>query len=260
MSRVAIVTGAARGIGAAVVDNLVAQGMSVVAVDRCRDDPSIPYALATKQELDHVVSRHGSHALALVGDVRSASDMALAVETAVEQFGGLDVGVACAGFIAGGVPLWEMDDAAYDTVIDINLHGTRRLFDAVASRLVSSPVEHGRMIAVSSAAGLIGVHNAAAYVAAKHGVIGLVKGLASDVAGTGITVNAICPGSTDNSMLGASAKLYGLDSPAEFANHQLSGRLLTPQEPAALSGWLASEASSGVTGTALPVDGGMTAT
>jgi SDR family mycofactocin-dependent oxidoreductase len=261
MSRVAIVSGAGRGIGAATVDVLVGRGFRVVAVDRCRDDPAIPYALATKAELDRVVERHGDRCLAVVGDVRSASDMELSVSTAVEHFGRLDVAVAAAGAIAGGVPLWEMDDAAYSAVIDINLHGTRRLFDAAAPRLLDEPTpRQGRLLAVSSAAGKVGVTNLAAYVAAKHGVIGLVRGLACDLAGTGITVNAVCPGSTDTSILAASASLYGLASVEEFATHQLVGRLLEPAEPAALLGWLASEEASGVTGAVMSVDGGMTTT
>ena len=259
MRRVAVVTGAGRGIGAAVVDALVVQGLSVVAVDRCRDDAAVPYALATRKDLDTVVGRHGEHALSLVGDVRSASDMRLAVETAVEHFGRVDVLVAAAGVIAGGVPLWEMADTTYDAVIDINLHGTRRLFDAGIPHLLrQAEPRHGRVIAVASAAGLVGLRHLSAYAAAKHGVIGLVKGLACDLAGTGITANAICPGSTDTPILAASADLYGLASVEEFAEHQLLGRILRPAEPAALVAWLASEAASGATGAALSIDGGMT--
>lgn len=261
MSRVAIVTGAGRGIGAAVVDALVNQGMSVVAVDRCRDEPAVPYPLATKRELDSVVSRHGEHALALVADVRSASDMKLAADTALEHWGRIDVAVAAAGVIVGGVPAWEMGDAAWDVVVDINLTGTRRLFDAVVPHLLTQDEpRHGRLVALSSAAGLVGLRHLAAYSAAKHGVVGLVKGLACDLAGTGITANAVCPGSTDTPILAASADLYGMEDPSAFAGQQLIGRLLEPTEPAALVAWLASEAASGVTGAALAVDGGMTAT
>ena len=94
MARVAIVTGAARGIGAATVDALVREDYHVVAVDRCRDSADIPYALATPGDLDDVVARHGDAVLGLVGDVRSATDMQLAVETATRHFGRLDAVVA----------------------------------------------------------------------------------------------------------------------------------------------------------------------
>ncbi len=259
MADVAIVTGAARGIGAAVVDGLVAQGMSVVAVDRCRDEASLNYSLGSKKELDHVVGRHGDHAVALVGDVRSSSDMALAVETAISHFGGLNVVVAGAGVIAGGVPFWEMDQASLETVMDVNLGGAMRLFQAALPSMVASG-EPGRLVAISSAAGLVGIHHATAYVAAKHGVIGLVRGLASDRSGTGITVNAVCPGSTDTAILEASASMYeGVESIHDFGHQVPLGRLLHANEPAALICFLASPAASGITGAALAVDGGMTA-
>lgn len=260
MAKVAIVTGAARGIGAAIVDGLVAQGMMVVAVDRCRDEPTLTYSMGSKKELDHVVGRHGEKAIALVGDVRSRDDMELAVETATSHFGRLDVVVAGAGVIAGGVPLWEMDQATIDTVMDVNLFGTMRPFMAAIPQLLTNENATGRLIAISSAAGLVGVFHAAAYVAAKHGVVGLVRGLASDLTGTNITVNAICPGSTNTAILEASASMYeGVESVHDFARQQPIGRLLTAQEPAALVCFLASEAASGITGAALAVDGGMTA-
>jgi NAD(P)-dependent dehydrogenase (short-subunit alcohol dehydrogenase family) len=109
VSRVAIVTGAARGIGAATVDALVNDGYRVIAVDRCRDIAEVPYALATSADLDAVVAHHGDTVLGLVGDVRSASDMQLAVETATRHFGRLDAVVACAGVVAGGAPILGVD-------------------------------------------------------------------------------------------------------------------------------------------------------
>jgi NAD(P)-dependent dehydrogenase (short-subunit alcohol dehydrogenase family) len=116
----------------------------------------------------------------------------------------------------------------------------------------------GRFVAVASASGLLGLRRLTAYGATKHAVIGLVKGLAADLAGTGITANAVCPGSTRTAVLDASAALYGLGSPEEFAGQQLIERLLAPEEPAALLAWLCGAASSGVTGAALAIDGGMT--
>ena len=259
MSPVALVTGAARGIGAATVDALVADGWRVVAVDRCRDVEGVPYAMATPADLDAVVARHPGRVIGMVGDARSAQDMALAVQTAVAQLGGLDAAVAAAGCIAGGTPLWETPDDVYDAVLSVNLDGVRRCFAAAAPVLLDAPApRRGRLVAVASAASHVGLLHLAAYAAAKHAVVGLVRGLAADLAASGVTANAVCPGSTRTAMLEATARLYGLGDEEALAVHQPIGRLLEPAEPAALIAWLCSEAGSGVTGAALAVDGGMT--
>jgi NAD(P)-dependent dehydrogenase (short-subunit alcohol dehydrogenase family) len=114
------------------------------------------------------------------------------------------------------------------------------------------------VVAVASAAGLLGLRKMSGYSASKHAVIGLIKSLAADLAGTGITANAVCPGSTRGPILDASAAVYGLGSAEEFAGQQLVERLLTPDEPAALIAWLCGADSSGITGAALAVDGGLT--
>lgn len=259
MKRVAIVTGAARGIGAATVDALVNDGYQIVAVDRCRDIPEVPYAMATPADLDAVVARHGDAVLGLVGDVRSASDMNLAVETATRHFGRLDAVVAGAGVVAGGAPLWEITDAAWDAVWSVNVLGTRRLMEAAAPALIANgPVAQSRIVAVASAAGSSGLYHLAAYSAAKHAVVGLVRGVAMDLAEYGITVNAVSPGSTRTAMLKASAQVYGLESEEDFVKHQPLGRLIEPSEVAAAIVWLCSPASSAITGADVAVDGGMT--
>jgi SDR family mycofactocin-dependent oxidoreductase len=258
--KVALVTGAARGIGAASVDALVAAGWSVLAVDRCRDVEGVDYAMATPAELDALVDRHPGRVLGLVGDARSAADMALAVETATAQFGSVDAAVACAGVIAGGAPLWETSDDVFEAVFSVNVEGVRRLFAAAVPAMLDAPApRHGRLVAVASAASTMGLLHLAAYSASKHAVVGLVRGLAADLADTGVTANAVCPGSTRTAGLEASAAMYGIGS-EEFARHQPIGRLLEPSEPAAAIAWLCSEAASGVTGAALAVDGGMTST
>jgi len=261
LSRVAIVTGAARGIGAATVDALVNDGYQVVAVDRCRDMPNVPYALATPADLDAVVARHGDSVLGLVGDVRSASDMALAVETAIRHFGRLDVVVAAAGIIVGGDALWNTSDAAWDAVWSVNVLGVRRLIDAAAPVLLQNdPSTGGRIIAIASAAGTKGHDKLAAYGAAKHAVVGMIRGVAMDLQGSSVTANALSPGSTRTAMLEASATIYGLESVEEFAVHQPVSRLLEPREIAAAITWIASPQSSALTGANIAVDGGMTIT
>ncbi|MGH9019594.1 MAG: mycofactocin-coupled SDR family oxidoreductase [Acidimicrobiales bacterium] len=259
MSRVAIVTGAARGIGAATVDALVAEGYRVVAVDRCRDVPEVPYPMATPGDLDDLVERHGDAVLGLVGDVRSATDMALAVETATRHFGALNAVVAGAGVVAGGGPLWEVDDAAFDAVWSINVLGTRRLIDAAAPVLIANgPHANSRVVAVASAAGSLGLRHLAAYSAAKHAVIGLIRAVAMDLAEFGVTANAVSPGSTRTQTLDASARVYGLESAEAFAAQQPLGRLIEPSEVAAAVAWVCSTHSSAITGADVRVDGGMT--
>jgi SDR family mycofactocin-dependent oxidoreductase len=259
VSPAAVVTGAARGIGAATVDALVADGWQVVAVDLGADDPAVDYPLATRADLDAVGARHGGAVRTLVGDVRNASDMRAAVQEAVRHFGGLQAVVAGAGVMNGGPPLWETADAQWDVQFDINVNGVRNLVAAAVPTLLEAPVPRpGRVVAIASAGGLLGLRRLSAYSASKHAVIGLMRSLAADLAGTGVTSNAVCPGSTRGLMLEVSAAVYGLHSAEEFAAQQLVERLLGPEETAALIAWLCGPTSSGVTGAALPVDGGMT--
>jgi SDR family mycofactocin-dependent oxidoreductase len=259
VTRVAIVTGAARGIGAATVDALVNENYRVVAVDRCRDIADVPYALATRADLDAVVARHGDKVLGLVGDVRSATDMQLAVETATRHFGRLDAVVACAGIVGAGGPLWEINDAAWDAVWSVNVLGTRRLIEAAAPVLIANGKEaNGRIVAVASAAGRTGLFHLASYSAAKHAVVGLIRGVAMDLAPYGVTANAVSPGSTRTAILDASAAIYDVESVEVFAEQQPIGRLLEPSEIAATIVWLCSPASSAITGADVAVDGGMT--
>ncbi len=260
MSPAAVVTGAARGIGAATVDALVEAGWHVVAVDRCADDPAVDYPLAAKSDLEELAARHGASVRTMVGDVRRPSDMQAAVDEALAHFGGLQAAVAAAGVISGGPPLWQTRDAQWDVLFDVNVNGVRHLAAAAVPRLLDAPApRQGRVVAVASAAGLLGLRRLSAYSASKHAVIGLMRSLAADLAGTGVTANAVCPGSTRGAMLDASAAVYGLSSAEEFASHQVVERLLEPTEPAALIAWLCGPGSSAVTGAALPVDGGMTA-
>jgi SDR family mycofactocin-dependent oxidoreductase len=259
MSPVAVLTGAARGIGAATVDLLVAGGWDVVAVDACADDPALDYALATPADLEELARRHGDRVHPLVGDVRSRVDMQAAVDAALSTFGGLTAAVAVAGVVSGGGPLWEIGEDQWRVQFDVNVTGVRHLAAAAVPVLLEALAPRpGRFVAVASAAGLLGLRRLSGYSASKHAVIGLIKALAADLAGTGITANAVCPGSTRTPMLKASAAVYGMSSVEEFASQQLTERLLEPTEPAALITWLCSHEASGVTGAALPVDGGLT--
>jgi SDR family mycofactocin-dependent oxidoreductase len=254
VSRVAVITGAGRGIGAATARALHADGWRLVLVDRCGDDPALPYPLATKDELDAVAGE--TDAVACVGDVRDQGQLDAAVAHAVETYGGLDAAVAVAGGIAGG-EAWSMPEATWEVMLGVNLEGVWRLARAAVPAMLERGA--GRFVAVASAGGTLGLPLLSAYSAAKHGVIGFVRSLAAELGPHGITANAVAPGSTRTAMLDASAAVYGLTDVDEFAAHHLLQRLVTPEEVAATIAWVCSAAASGVTGAVIPVDAGMTA-
>jgi len=257
--RVALVTGAARGIGAATVRVLAARGWSVVALDIARDDPDLPYPMATEGDLARVVSEAGSdRVLPVVADVRDAAALEDAVGAAEDRWGGLDAAFAVAGVVAGGVPLWELPLAHQRAVLDVDLGGVINLARAAVPALLRRPEPRsGRFLAVASAAATRGLPMLAAYCAAKAGVTGLVRALAAELGGTGVTANAVSPGSTDTDVLAQSARLYDLGSAGEFATQQPAGRLLAPAEVAEVLAFLAGPESSGMTGAVVPVDGGL---
>jgi SDR family mycofactocin-dependent oxidoreductase len=179
-----------------------------------------------------------------------------AVGVAVETYGGLDAAIANAGVIAGG-PHWESDLAAERAVLDIDLAGVLNLARVAVPVMLQRPEPRaGRFIAVASAAGERGLDKLAAYCAAKAGVLGFVRGLAADLGCTGVTANAVSPGSTATAALEATARMYGIDE-ADFANEQPMKRVLDVDEVAAAIAWLAGPESSGMTGAVVAVDGGL---
>ncbi|WP_158890820.1 mycofactocin-coupled SDR family oxidoreductase [Amycolatopsis anabasis] len=260
-ARTALVTGAARGIGAATVSRLASQGYAVLAVDRAADDPVLPYALGSEAELSAVVEAvrgRGGEAEAYVADVRDPAALAAAVADAERRWGGLDVAIGAAGVIAGGAPLWEMPPDRDRAVLEVNLHGVVNLARAAVPALLRRPRPRtGRFLAVASAAATRGLPMLAAYCAAKAGVAGLVRALGAELGDTGVTANAISPGSTDTPILAESARLYGLPEAAVFAVQQPVRRLLGPGEVAAVLAFLAGPDSGAMTGAVVPVDGGL---
>jgi SDR family mycofactocin-dependent oxidoreductase len=260
---VAVVTGAGRGIGAATVRALAGAGWSVLAVDSAADDPALPYPMSTPADLSAVVCRASEDAGpgrvgSFVADVRDPGAVAAAVAEAERRWGGLDAAIAAAGVIAGGVPLWQLPLAQQQAVLDVDLGGVLSLARAAIPALLRRPAPRsGRFLAVASAAATRGLPMLAAYCAAKAGVAGLIRALAAELADSGVTANAVSPGSTATAMLDESARLYRLLGAEAFAGQQPAGRLLDPAEIAAVLAFLASPASSGMTGAIVPVDGGL---
>jgi SDR family mycofactocin-dependent oxidoreductase len=259
--RTALVTGAARGVGAATVAALAAGGWRVIAVDRCADDPALQYPLGTPADLDRVVEAARpaeGDVVGYVADTRDPDALAAAVGEAERRWGGLDAAIAVAGVIAGGAPAWQVPREREAALLDVNLGGVLNLARVAVPALLRRPApRRGRFIAVASAAATRGMPMLAAYSAAKAGVAGFIRALAAELGGTGVTANAVSPGSTATAALDESARLYALPDAESFAIQQPLGRLLRPEEVAAVIAFLAGEDASGMTGAIVPVDGGL---
>ncbi len=260
-SPVAVVTGAARGLGAAVAAALDERGYRLILTDIATGAaaPAAPtdggYPYATWEDLAKVAAGC-TEAVAVRADVRVQTDLDAAVATALDRFGRLDAAIAVAGVIAGGPPVWETDDQTWRMLQAVDLDGVFHLVRAAVPALLAAPA--GRFVAVSSAAGTRPLARLAAYCAAKHGVVGLVRSLAADLAGTAVTANVVCPGSMDTTMLAETARVYDLDGVDEFARHSFQRRILDPAEVAEAVAWLCSPAAGALTGAVVPVDAGFT--
>ena len=259
--KVVLVTGAARGQGRAHAVAFAREGADVVAVDIDTPIDSVPYGLASAADLDETVAQVEAldrRIVARTADVRDGAALAAAVEEGLATFGHLDVLVANAG-IFSQAPFWELGEQQFRDVLEVNLLGVWRAMSAVAPHMIER--RRGSMVLVSSVNGLRGNPGAAHYAASKHGVLGLVRSAAAELARTGVTANAVCPAYVDSPMTdGTVASIAAttgrsLDEARRLLERkQPIGRLIAPEEVAEAI-WFC-VANAAVTGQAINVDGG----
>jgi NAD(P)-dependent dehydrogenase (short-subunit alcohol dehydrogenase family) len=244
--RVAMITGASSGIGKAAALQFAAAGARVALGARRAD---------LCEETVREIEQRGGEALFLVTDVALAADARRLADAAAEHWGRLDFAINNAAFEGtSDVALADYDEQTFDRVIAVNLKGVFLAMKYAIPHMLKQG--GGSIVNVSSVAGLVGARHLSAYVASKHGVIGLTKAAAIEYASAGIRVNAICPGVIQTAM---ADRIFAKRDPARVADLHPLGRVGTPEEIADAVLWLCSEKSSFVTGAALPVDGGFTA-
>jgi SDR family mycofactocin-dependent oxidoreductase len=261
--KVAFITGAARGQGRAHAVRLGADGANVIAVDLCEQIASVPYPLATPEDLAatvKLVEDTGARIVARQGDVRDRASLSSALQAGLDEFGRLDIVVANAGI----APMQSGDDGWRD-VIDVNLTGVYNTIKVAIPTMVKQGTG-GSIVLISSAAGLAGVASPDAgsvgYAAAKHGVVGLMRVYANLLAKQSIRVNSIHPTGVETPMINneftrgwLAAMAAGSDSAGGMGN-ALPVEVLQAEDIANAVAWLVSDQALYITGVTLPVDAG----
>ncbi|MFN0283013.1 MAG: mycofactocin-coupled SDR family oxidoreductase [Kineosporiaceae bacterium] len=260
--KVALITGAARGQGRSHAIRLAEEGADVIAVDICSDIASVPYALATRADLDETVTAVEAldrRIVATVADVRDAAALTAAVDAGVAQLGRLDIVSANAGICT--VQRWdEVTREVWQDTLDTNLTGVWNTCVAAIPHLIAAG--GGSIVITSSTAGIKGLPFLAPYVAAKHGVVGIGRSLANELSAHSIRVNTVHPTGVDTPMV---AGLGGLEP--ILGKDPLLGPIFMNTLPVEITDardvsnavlWLASDESRYVTGLELTVDAGNT--
>jgi NAD(P)-dependent dehydrogenase (short-subunit alcohol dehydrogenase family) len=244
--KIALVTGAASGIGRASALLFAAEGAAVVALDRAAEVEATVASIRSA----------GGQAMALIRDSSAEGDVAGAVALAVKEFGGLDVCYANAGISGGMVPFFEETVERWTEVLKINLIGTFLAVKYAALAMIER--KRGSIICTASVAGLRSGAGGLPYSASKAGVISLVQTAANQLTGTGVRINAICPGLIETGMtrpIFEQARARG--SERKIGQLNPLRRSGVPEEIAQTALFLASDASSYVNGQAIAVDGGL---
>ena len=243
-----LVTGAGQGIGEAIARQLLTQGARVTVLGR-RAEP-----------LQKLVADHPQQCRMVLADVADELQVKTAFAQAVQAQGAINILINNAGH-ASSAPFMKMDVGLWQQMLAVNLSGTMFCMQQVLPAMAAAG--WGRIVNVASTAGLVGYAYVAAYVAAKHGMVGLTRALALEYAKSGITINAVCPGYTEteivkNSIDRVVAKTgrTSAQALAEFVKSNPQGRLVQPQEVADTVLWLCGKGASAITGQSIAVAGG----
>ena len=200
--KVAFITGGARGLGRSHALRLAAEGADIVVFDLCKEAPGIDYAMSSRRDLDDTVKQVralGRRAIGVVGDIRDQDALNTAAARAVSELGSIDILVANAGVTAFANG-WELTEQQWDAVVDTNLKGTWQTCKAVVPHMIEGG-RGGSIVLIGSAAGQRGQANLVHYSATKHGLVGIVRSLAGEVAPHSIRVNIVHPTAVDTPML-----------------------------------------------------------
>jgi SDR family mycofactocin-dependent oxidoreductase len=261
--KVAFITGAARGQGRAHAVRLASDGANIIGVDLCAQIASVPYPLATPEDLAatvKLVEDTGARIVAAHGDVRDRASLWAALDAGLDEFGRLDIVVANAGI----APMQAGADGWRD-VIEVNLTGVHHTVEIAIPTMIEQGAG-GAIVLISSAAGLAGIGSADAgsigYTAAKHGLVGLMRVYANLLAPHSIRVNSVHPAGVDTPMINNEftrqwlATLVAETGSAPDMGNALPVQVLQPDDIANAVAWLVSDQARYVTGIALPVDAG----
>jgi SDR family mycofactocin-dependent oxidoreductase len=260
--KVAFITGAARGQGRSHAVRLAEEGADIIAVDLCEQISTVRYPLASPDDLDQTVKEveaRGRRVVAHVADVRDGAALRDAVAMGVAEFGGIDIVVANAGISTLGKP-GEDPAPGFRDVIEVNLIGVWNTIEAALPAMVGRG--GGSIVLTSSTAGLKGTSAGPGYTAAKHGVVGLMRRYAVELAGQGIRVNSIHPTGVNTPMVDNDAmREFLADAPIEFGGmtNLLPVEMIEAIDVSNAIVWLVSEDARYVTGITLPIDAGFTA-
>jgi NAD(P)-dependent dehydrogenase (short-subunit alcohol dehydrogenase family) len=243
---VAVVTGASSGIGRASAERFAAEGASVVVAD-------VDEAGGT-ETVEHIED-DGGEATFVEVDVSDPDSVQAMVDATVERYGSLDVAHNNAGILTDFVPVTEIEESDWDTLIDVNLKGVWACLKAEIPAMLES--NGGAVVNTTSEEGLVGGPARGSYVASKHGVVGLTRTAALEFADAGLRVNAVAPGPIDTGMSPDSMDAEDLEGMREAVGEEIPlGRFGEPEEVAGATAYLCSEDASFVTGHTLVVDGG----